>query len=88
MGPERMWDVKLARQEPRSFSLQGDIDIAIFAARELYRSYSELPVRIICDLALRAQVRSGVATHAPDAPKASRAGSIRADRRQVARNSD
>jgi hypothetical protein len=70
MGPERMWDVKLARQEPGRLSIQGDIDIAIFAVRELYRSYSELPIRIICEIALRVEVQSGVATHGPVAPKA------------------
>jgi hypothetical protein len=53
MGPERMWDVKLARQEPGGLSIRGDIDIASFAVRELYRSYSELHIRIICELAAR-----------------------------------
>jgi hypothetical protein len=77
MGPEKMWDVKLARQEPDRISIQGDIDIAIFAARELYRSYSELPVRIICELALRVQVQTGVATPGPELPKSRSADSRR-----------
>jgi hypothetical protein len=85
MGPKLMWDLKIARQDQGRFSLQGDVDITIFAARELYRSYSELPVRIICDLALRARVHSSVATHGPGSGNE---GPVRADARQVANNRD
>jgi hypothetical protein len=88
MGPHLMWDVKLARQERGRISIEGDIDIALFAVRELHRSYSDLPVRIIRDLALRAQVHSGVATHVSDAPDAKPALSFRAISTQVLHNGD
>jgi hypothetical protein len=85
MGPGLMWDVKLARLQTGRFSLQGDIGIAIFAAHVLYRSYSELPIRVICDLALRAQTSSFVATIGPEGGNQ---GSFRANGREVAKNRD
>jgi hypothetical protein len=85
MGPKLMWDVKLARQQTDRFSMHGDIDIAIFAARELYRSYSELPIRVICDLALCAQASSFVST---EGSEAGNEGSFPANRREVANNRD
>jgi hypothetical protein len=66
MGPQLMWDIKQVRQEPARFSIQGDIDIAIFAARELHRSYTQLPVRMIRSLTLLPAVQRFVAARRPD----------------------
>jgi hypothetical protein len=85
VGPQLIWDIKLARHERGRFSIEGDIDIAIFAARELHRSYSKLPVRIICDLALSARVDTFVASHSA---KARVESPLRADWTEVANHRD
>jgi len=56
-------------------SLRGDLELAVFAADELRRSYSELPVRWICDLALHPKVRELLASRGPDARRAIRKNS-------------
>jgi hypothetical protein len=53
-------------------SLRGDLELAVFAADELRRSYSELPVQWICDLALHPRVRALLAARGPDARRVAR----------------
>jgi hypothetical protein len=50
-GPEPKGTHESAPGQPSGFSLRGDVEVAVFAAGELRRSYKELPVRFICDLA-------------------------------------
>jgi hypothetical protein len=56
-GPEPKSEQESASGKSRGRSLQGDAEVAAFAAQELHRSYSELPVRLLCDIALHPQVR-------------------------------
>ncbi len=57
-GPEPKRDRPVAPAQPGSFSVRGDLEIIVFTAHELGRSYSELPVRWMCDLTLRAAASS------------------------------
>ena len=43
-GPEPKWDKDAAPGPAGRLSLRGDLKVAVFAAGELRRSYSELPV--------------------------------------------
>jgi hypothetical protein len=55
-GPEPKGDKDVPAEKSRGLSVRGDVDVVIFAARELRRSYSELPVRWMCDVALHPRV--------------------------------
>jgi hypothetical protein len=52
LGPQPKGDHGAARLQPGGISLRGDLELAVIAGRELRRSYSELPVRWMRDVAL------------------------------------
>jgi hypothetical protein len=52
-------------------SVRGDIGLLVFTAAELQRSYSELPVRWTCRLALHPKVQELIAARGPYAREAS-----------------
>ncbi len=56
-GPEPNGDDDIARGRSDGLSLRGDLEMAKFAAYELRRSYSDLPVRLIGDFAQRPWVQ-------------------------------
>jgi hypothetical protein len=56
-GPEPKSNQESASGKSGRRGLRGDAEVAAFAAHELRRSYSELPVRLLCDLALHPRVR-------------------------------
>jgi hypothetical protein len=56
-GPEPKWDPEDAFGKSGGLSIKGDLELAVFVTRELRRSYSELPIRWICDLDLRPRDR-------------------------------
>jgi hypothetical protein len=58
-GPEPKPKAKQesVRGQAGGLSLQGDIELAIFAADELRQSYTELPIRWLGDLAMQPQMR-------------------------------
>jgi hypothetical protein len=66
-GPEPKGDHGAAPGQPGVISLRGDLELAVFAGRELRRSYSELPVRLVSDLALHPRVRGLLVALSPDA---------------------
>ena len=49
-GPEPKWVDDVAPGRAGGLSLRGDLELAVFVAGELHRSYWELPIRWICDL--------------------------------------
>jgi Permuted papain-like amidase enzyme, YaeF/YiiX, C92 family len=69
-GPEPKWDRVAALGPPGRLSFSGDLEVAFFAAGELRRSYSQLPVRWICSLALQTRKKELVA-HGPERRPAS-----------------
>jgi hypothetical protein len=60
-GPEPKGHHGAAPLKPGGISLRGDLELAVFAAGELRRSYSQLPVRWLRDLALQPRVREFLA---------------------------
>jgi hypothetical protein len=52
-GPEPKANPRPAPERAGGFNLQGDLEVAAFALGELRRSYFELPVRWMCEVALR-----------------------------------
>lgn len=70
-GPDLMpgWEASLGTD--RRVGLRGDFGIAVFAAGELHRSYSELTIRWFCDLALHSWVQDLLAARGPDVRRAS-----------------
>jgi len=70
-GPEPKWDREAAPGPAGRLSLRGDLKVAAFAAGELRRSYSELPVRWICNLTLHPRVQQLLAARGPDVRRAS-----------------
>ena len=52
-GPELLLDQALTLSYVRSPRVQGDMDLVTFVVTELRRSYSEIPVRLMCRQALR-----------------------------------
>jgi hypothetical protein len=70
-GPEPKWDNGEAPGRPGGISLRGDLELAVLAAGELHRSYSELPVRWMRNVALGPQVQRLVAARSPDPRRAS-----------------
>jgi hypothetical protein len=66
-GPKPKLDRKAAPGQPGGLSLRGDLELAVFVVRELRRSYSELPIQWICNLALHPRIQSLLAAHGPDA---------------------
>jgi hypothetical protein len=67
VGPRMNGARETSPGQAGGFSLRGDAEMAFFAAGELRRSYSELPVRWICDLVVRSRVQQLLAARGPDA---------------------
>ena len=74
-GPEPKRDRGAAPGQPAGINLRGDLELTVFPAGELRRSYSELPVRWMCDLALHPRVRGLLAARGPDTRRAGRTNS-------------
>ena len=70
-GPEPKANPGAAPGPAGSFSLRGDLELAVFAWGELRRSYSELPVRLMSEVALHAQIRGLLVARGPDVGGAS-----------------
>ena len=66
-GPEPKGDHGAAPGQPGGIRLRGDLELIVFAAGELRRSYSELPVRWMSDVALHPRVRGLLVARGPDA---------------------
>ena len=64
-GPEPNWDDDIAPGRSDGLSLRGDLEMSIFAACELRRSYSDLPLRLIGELAQRPWVQGLLAARGP-----------------------
>jgi hypothetical protein len=56
-GPEPKGDEIAAPGQPGGINLRGDLELIVFAAGELRRSYTELPVRWMYEVALHPRVR-------------------------------
>jgi hypothetical protein len=56
-GPEPRWNRDAAPGRSALISLRGDFEVSVLAAGELRRSYLELPVQWIRDLAMHPQIR-------------------------------
>ena len=65
-GPEPKGDHGAAPRLPGGISLRGDIELIVFAGRELRRSYTELPVRWMCQVALQPRIRGLLAARGTD----------------------
>jgi hypothetical protein len=61
-GPEPEADREAAPAQLGGPSLRGDLELAILAGGELRRSYSELPIRWMCEVALHPRVREFLAS--------------------------
>src|SRR5262249_26427732 len=68
---------KAAAGQPGGLSLRGDLELAVFAAGELRRSYQELPLQYLCRLAIRAK-SLGLAS-----PRASQLGPLSTTRAEA-----
>jgi hypothetical protein len=83
LGPEPKANPGAAPVRAGGFSLRGDLELAVFAAGELRRSYSELPVRWMCEVALHPRIRGLFAARDSDAPRAVPKGSSGGNGREV-----
>ena len=68
VGPKPKQDREAAPSQDSRLSLRGDLELAVFAAGELRRSYAELPVRLVCDLVQVPQVRELLVDRGPSEP--------------------
>jgi hypothetical protein len=66
-GPEPKGEQSTSPREASGFNVRGDFEVASFAGRELRRSYSELPLRLLCDFALHPRVQELFAIRDRDA---------------------
>jgi hypothetical protein len=66
-GPEPKWDDRAAPRLPDGFNLRGDMELIVLAAAELRRSYSELPVQWMHELALHPRIQGLIFGRGPDA---------------------
>jgi hypothetical protein len=71
LGPEPGRNKGAAPGQPGSITLRGDLELIVFAAGELRRSYAELPVRWMCGVALHTRVQGLLANNGPVARRAS-----------------
>jgi hypothetical protein len=67
-GPEPKGDRGAAPGQPVGISLRGDLELIVFAAGELHRSYSQLPVRWAVDLASSPRIRGLFGARRPAVP--------------------
>jgi hypothetical protein len=51
--------------EPGRLNMRGDLDLLVFTFCEVRRSYAQLPVRWLCDLALQLRVRGPLQAGGP-----------------------
>jgi hypothetical protein len=70
-GPDPMPALQAAPETNGRLSLRGDVFMAVFAACELHRSYSERTVGWFCDLALHSWVQQLLTARGPDVLEAS-----------------
>jgi hypothetical protein len=66
-GPEPKGHHGAAPLRRGGISLRGDLELIVFAGRELGRSYSELRVRLMSEVALHPRIRGLLAARGPDA---------------------
>jgi hypothetical protein len=66
-GPEPKEHKGTAPLPPGGINVRGDLELIVFAGYELRRSYSELPVRLMGDVALHPRVRGLLVARGPDA---------------------
>jgi hypothetical protein len=66
-GPEPKGHHGAAPLQRGGISLRGDLELIVFAGRELGRSYSELPVRLVNEVALHPRIRGLLVARGPDA---------------------
>ena len=66
-GPEPKEHHGAAPLQPGGISLRGDLELAVIAAGELRRTYTELPVRLMSDVALHPRIRGLLVARTPDA---------------------
>jgi hypothetical protein len=69
-GPEPKEHHGAARLRPGGISLRGDLELAVMAGRELHRSYSELPARLVSVVALHPRIRGLLVARGPDVDRA------------------
>jgi hypothetical protein len=67
-GPKKKPDREAAFSHDSRLGLRGDLELAVFAAGELRRSYEELPARLICDLIQVPRVRELLTDRGPAKP--------------------
>src|SRR5262249_48017916 len=65
-GPDPKGHPGAAPLQRGGMSLRGDLELAVMAGRELRRSYSELPVRWMSEVALHPRIRGLLVAHGPD----------------------
>jgi hypothetical protein len=82
-GPEPKKSLDPPPRQTAGLSLRGDLELAAVMADELLRSYSELPVQWMCDVALRPQIRKLLAARDSDARRAGAKGSSRGKGRKI-----
>jgi hypothetical protein len=73
-GPEPKGDREAAPRQRGGISLRGDLELIVLAVGELRRSYSELPVRWICDLAMHPRIWRLLAARGGEESRASSNG--------------
>jgi hypothetical protein len=66
-GPEPKGDERAGPGQPGGINLRGDLELIVFAAGELRRSYTELPVRLMSAAALHPRIQGLLVAHGPDA---------------------
>jgi hypothetical protein len=70
-GPDPKYVSAAATERTSGPNMRGDFEVAVFAAHEMRRSYSELPVRLLCDLAFHPRVQGLFARTSRDIQQAS-----------------
>jgi hypothetical protein len=69
-GPEPKENHDTAPRQPGVLSLRGDLELVVSMVDELLRSYSELPVRWVCDRIPHTRAHGLVAVRGPEARRA------------------
>ena len=66
--PRRSQPAQRPTAQASGLNLRGDLALAMFVVGELRRSYSELPVRWLCDVVLAQRTRTGPGAAPPRSP--------------------
>jgi hypothetical protein len=69
-GPEPKVFQKAGSVTAGGLSIRGDLELIVFAVSEVRRSYAELPVRLLCDLARLPRFQGMLAARGSDPPPA------------------